>query len=328
MSGVTSASTPKETAKAAVEMEGLFDEVSVEAAEELFARDQSKAVAVLSKGEKMGFAEFGSSTGIPVLFIPGVGVGRMIGVTLHQVAKQNNIRIISLDRPGIGLSDDHDEQPRTKEFSRRLRDFAVKLGLPKFHLMGHSAGGMYAMAASVFLQDLVQEPVILLAPWVNPKTNQGSKLTVRFAANYLPSSFLSFGSKVNGSMLGLFSSSLPTMMKFQMSEREKRSVKNDSGARMLKLLAKSLGEGYTSGMSKDVLVCLERNGGCGFQAEDLQKRMIIYHGTVDDTVPFAAIQSFDESTGENISLRVVEKGTHNLCLDAAVIKGALAAIAK
>ena len=326
--GGSSASTPKNTATAAAEMEGLFDEMSVETAEELFSRDQSKGVVVLSKGEKMGFAEFGSSTGIPVLFIPGVDVGRMFGAIFHQVAKQNNIRILSLDRPGFGLSDDHDEKPRTKEFSRRLREFAVKLGIPKFHLMGHSTGGTYAMTASVYLKDLVQEPLILLAPWVNPKTNQGSKLTVRFAANYLPSSLLSFGSKVNGSMLGLFSSSLPTMMKFRMSERERRSVKNDSGARMLKLLAKSLGEGHNTGMPKDILVCLERNGGCGFQVEDLQKRMIIYHGTVDDTVPFAAIQSFDKRTGDNISLRVVEKGTHNLCLDAAVINGALAAIAK
>ena len=309
------------------EAPGLFDGLSVEEAQSLFDREESSKVAELAKGEKVGYAELGAPGGAPVLFLPGVGVGRMIGVVFHQFAQQLNIRLISVDRPGIGLSSDHDEEPRTKEFCRRLREFASILGIEKFHMMGHSAGGIYSMAASVFLKDILLEPVVLFAPWMDPTAYSGTKATVRFAANYLPSSWITFGSKVNGAMLWSFGSSAPTLMKAQMSKEERQSVSTETGGRMLRLVANTLGQGETSGMAKDVLLCLGRSGGAGFSPEELTLKTITFHGTQDDTVPLAAIKSFEASTGENVSVRVIHKGTHNICMNSVVVHEALRAVA-
>jgi len=68
--------------------------------------DKGNMTYKLVDGRVLGYAEFGDTHGKPVIYFHGGGAGsRFFAQTFESVALQNNIRIISPDRPGIGLSE-------------------------------------------------------------------------------------------------------------------------------------------------------------------------------------------------------------------------------
>jgi pimeloyl-ACP methyl ester carboxylesterase len=101
----------------------------------------------LPDGRKIGLAEYGSAGGRPVLFFHGSPDSRLSAAILAGAADRNAVRLIALDRPGMGLSD---PEPR-----RRLVDWPAdvdcvldRLGVGKVGLVGVSAGAAYLYAFS------------------------------------------------------------------------------------------------------------------------------------------------------------------------------------
>src|SRR4051794_1566273 len=66
------------------------------------ARDEEKRIQ-LRDGRWLGYSESGDSAGIPVLFFHGFGTTRVI-CPADSSARQLGIRVIAVDRPGLGLS--------------------------------------------------------------------------------------------------------------------------------------------------------------------------------------------------------------------------------
>lgn len=96
---------------------------------------------------KIGFAEYGSPTGIPAFFFHGAPGSRYDGIVYHDPAKKLDVRIICPDRPGHGLS--------TFVPNRRLVDYpsdisalAQHLKLGPYHCFGQSGGGPYSVACA------------------------------------------------------------------------------------------------------------------------------------------------------------------------------------
>lgn len=65
--------------------------------------DNSTTIA-LSDGRKLGYTEYGSPNGTPIICLHGVPGSRIDFERSDTSAKKVNARIISIDRPGIGLS--------------------------------------------------------------------------------------------------------------------------------------------------------------------------------------------------------------------------------
>lgn len=106
----------------------------------------------LADGRRLAYAEWGRPGGLPVLYCHGFPGSRLEARLADAVARQLGIRLISPDRPGFGAS-----EPR---LGRRLRDWpgdlaalADHLGLARFHLLGVSGGGPYALACAEALRD-------------------------------------------------------------------------------------------------------------------------------------------------------------------------------
>lgn len=59
----------------------------------------------LNDGRKLGFVEYGNPQGKPLFFFHGWPGSRFSGKETDKAAKNIGVRIISVDRPGIGLSD-------------------------------------------------------------------------------------------------------------------------------------------------------------------------------------------------------------------------------
>jgi pimeloyl-ACP methyl ester carboxylesterase len=95
----------------------------------------------------LGYAEWGDHGGRPLLYFHGWPGSRLEGRLGDEAARAQGVRLIALDRPGMGLSD---YQPR-----RALVDWPVDvsqvtaaLGLDRFAVLGISGGGPYAAACA------------------------------------------------------------------------------------------------------------------------------------------------------------------------------------
>jgi len=98
---------------------------------------------ILSDGRKLGYAEYGDPKGKPLFFFHGVPSSRFQANVLDNVAKKLNVRIISLDRPGYGLSDFKKER-KLLDWPDEVSEFADKLQIKRFAIVGVSGGGPYA----------------------------------------------------------------------------------------------------------------------------------------------------------------------------------------
>ncbi len=102
----------------------------------------------LKNGRRLGFAEYGDPSGRPVLFCHGMGGGsRLDARYLHQAALLNHCRLISLDRPGIGLSS-MKKNYTILSWSEDVEELADALNIQKFSMIGHSGGAAFVAACA------------------------------------------------------------------------------------------------------------------------------------------------------------------------------------
>ena len=102
----------------------------------------------LSDGRSLGYAEYGDLAGRPVLYLHGLPSSRleMNNPDMIEIAERLHVRLILPDRPGIGLSD---FKPYTiAGYPDLVAEFAGKLGLNWFPVMGVSSGGKFVAACA------------------------------------------------------------------------------------------------------------------------------------------------------------------------------------
>ena len=58
----------------------------------------------LASSRILAWSEFGCPDGLPVLFFHSNGSSRLEASLFHEQAKQSGLRLIAVDRPGIGKS--------------------------------------------------------------------------------------------------------------------------------------------------------------------------------------------------------------------------------
>ncbi|MFZ6005270.1 MAG: alpha/beta fold hydrolase [Actinomycetota bacterium] len=113
-------------------------------------------------GRFLGIAEFGPpwSEQAIVWFHGTPGARRQIPEEARRIADERKVRIIGMDRPGVGLSTPH--------LYHRLIDFTVdleialdRLGLERCAMVGLSGGAPYALAAAFAFPDRVPRVGIL-----------------------------------------------------------------------------------------------------------------------------------------------------------------------
>ncbi|MFB7531336.1 alpha/beta fold hydrolase [Streptomyces sp. NPDC056178] len=100
----------------------------------------------LPGGRQLGWAEWGPVNGVPVLLSPGAATSRHLGFG-HDVAAGLGVRLISLDRPGLGASSPL--PGRTfGDFADDIRAFAALRGLDRPLMVGNSQGAPFALACA------------------------------------------------------------------------------------------------------------------------------------------------------------------------------------
>lgn len=99
----------------------------------------------LPDGRQLGYAEYGEPHSNPILFFHGLAGSRLDARLLHKIAITNHCRLISIDRPGMGLSS-FDQKRTILSWADDAEAFADHLNLPKFAIIGHSGGAPFVAA--------------------------------------------------------------------------------------------------------------------------------------------------------------------------------------
>ena len=134
---------------------------------------------------RLSFAEYGSRTGPAIVWMHGTpGARRQIPLEARAHADEQGLRIIGIDRPGIGSSSPH-LYPDVLDWTRDLEILLDTLAIDTVRLIGLSGGGPYVLAAGAALPDRVHGIGVLggVAPTQGPDAVPGGliQLAVRLA---------------------------------------------------------------------------------------------------------------------------------------------------
>ena len=114
--------------------------------------DRTAQQIELPDGRMLGFAELGSTDGTPIIYNHGFPASRLEARLVESQATELGVRLIAVDRPGLGLS--------TPKPGRTLSDWPVDitcladhLGLDRFAMLGVSGGGPATLACAFHLAE-------------------------------------------------------------------------------------------------------------------------------------------------------------------------------
>lgn len=134
---------------------------------------------------RLSFAEYGYPRGPAIVWMHGTpGARRQIPLEARAYAEEHGLRIIGIDRPGIGSSTPH-LYPHVLDWTADLAMLLDALAIDTARIIGLSGGGPYALAAGAGLPDRVHGVGVLggVAPTRGPAAPEGGiiQLAVRLA---------------------------------------------------------------------------------------------------------------------------------------------------
>jgi pimeloyl-ACP methyl ester carboxylesterase len=100
----------------------------------------------LRDGRRLAYAEWGDAEGAPVLFFHG-NPGSRLYCPDEGVTASARVRLLTIDRPGVGWSDVLPGRTFA-DWPSDVTEFADALGIKRFGVVGWSAGGPYAAACA------------------------------------------------------------------------------------------------------------------------------------------------------------------------------------
>jgi pimeloyl-ACP methyl ester carboxylesterase len=101
----------------------------------------------LDGGRCLAYRSVGPATGFPLFLFHGLAESRLTAHPDEDILEHLGIRLVTMDRPGVGLSDPHPKR-KLLDWPHDLTTLADHLGHQQFAIMGHSAGAPYVAACA------------------------------------------------------------------------------------------------------------------------------------------------------------------------------------
>ena len=251
------------------------------------ARPRVEGTVAVRDGRRLSYAEFGRSGGEPFIWMHGTpGARRQIPFDARTFADENDLRIIGIDRPGIGSSTPY-LYPNILDWTKDLEILADTLGIDTFRVIGLSGGGPYALAAGAAMPDRVKAVGVLggVAPLVGVDAIKGGIINiaplaapvlkaVRVPMGYAMSRAIRVIRPLAGAAIGAYAAVQPDGDKFLLREVDFKMMFLDdllNGSRF-----------QVSAPMADV-VLFARDW--GFTAADVSVPVFWWHGDADHIIP-------------------------------------------
>ncbi|KAL8869558.1 MAG: hypothetical protein Q9174_004188 [Haloplaca sp. 1 TL-2023] len=240
----------------------------------------------LPTGHTIGFAEYGSPSGTPMFALHGSPGSRYDALWLTSVAKKYHIRIIAPDRPGHGTSTFQKDR-RLIDYPSDISQLAKHLGIERYHVIGHSGGGPYALACAYGLPPKELLNVGVVAGMGPPPvlTLKDAGLYTVYVMNmmtYLPRLMRFF---INMSVKdgAVLNKNYQHMMKY-LTEEDRAEIGDPESQR---LGVKSLMEAYKQGADGAIRDGQIYSSPWGFELKDVHKKVHLFYGAKDTRTPLA-----------------------------------------
>lgn len=124
-----------------------------------------RRTVVLPDGRLIAFRDLGNPDGVPVFILHPVVQSSLMRPQEAAMAGECGARLISVERPGIGLST-HDPEGNYASFANDLASVADALGIGNFYMIGWASGAPYALTAASRLGARVSR-LALVTPRLN-----------------------------------------------------------------------------------------------------------------------------------------------------------------
>ena len=119
-------------------------------------------VVTLRDGRRMAYAEWGRADGRPVVLLHGMPGSRLLCPDDTQTERAG-VRLITIDRPGYGLSSPHPGRT-LRGWVSDYAEWAELVGLAPCPIVGWSSGGPYALACAVQRPECVTSVGLAASP--------------------------------------------------------------------------------------------------------------------------------------------------------------------
>jgi pimeloyl-ACP methyl ester carboxylesterase len=252
-------------------------------------RPRLEGSVAVRDGRRLSFAEFGRSRGAAVVWMHGTpGARRQIPVEARLFAETNDLRIIGIDRPGIGSSTPHLYRD-ILDWTGDLAELCDVLDIDTLRVIGLSGGGPYALAAGAAMPDRVHGVGVLggVAPTQGPDAISSGLMTLAaYAAPVLSVARLPLGFVLSrairlvrpfaGTFLDTYAAVQPRGDKELLARPEFRAMFLDD------LLNGS--RSHFGAVLSDIILFTRD---WGFEAADVQVPVHWWHGDSDHIVPYA-----------------------------------------
>ncbi|PTB64945.1 hypothetical protein BBK36DRAFT_1170610 [Trichoderma citrinoviride] len=250
-------------------------------------------VSFADVGFKPDSATAGRSTPT-VLFIPGMFGSRYIGAVLDPVARKYGVRVLVIDRPGMGFSTDVPLSRRIPTWIQIVPRLLAHLDISHVALVAHSAGMLYLLNSLHHHRNLLhpERPfVAFMGPWTDPAH---SKITSMQILQYIPTPAFNVWHRIprffavdaapvittSGTLLNkatsLFSTSMGINNAQELTALERNRQKladeydfpRDLQMELSTILTKKIFDENTVGANSEALQCLRKGKGWSWEACD------------------------------------------------------------
>lgn len=264
----------------------------------------------VENGRKISYMEWGDPYGFPIFYFHGTPSSRIEGALVDASAKNNNFRLIALDRPGFGKSSFHKKRS-FKDWVNDVEFLADKLNINHFGVAGHSGAGPYLFACGVYLDSERLKFIGALSPWgpiTKKEIAENLNLLDRFYMNISKRSLWIMRSLF--APLGWCAKYWPNLffyiMKRSVSKNDKGKMKNKDFIEIFKLMEI---EAFNQGSRGSSYEAYMAYNDWGFDLKDIKVPTCIYLGDKDIFVSKAMGRLMEKSI-YNVDFNWVLNGGH------------------
>jgi pimeloyl-ACP methyl ester carboxylesterase len=250
----------------------------------------------LADGRVLAYAEWGPPDGRPLIHFHGIPDGRF-SWGAGSACEDRDIRLIAVDRPGVGGSDPKPGRS-VVDWASDVEELAERLEVERFSVSGLSAGGPYALACAHEFGDRIEcVALISTAGRLDVPGFVGQMHTARawWLAAHLPRAMAFLYS--TGGRLARGSPTVALKLIAANFPKVDREVLNrpDISPRLLSAYVEATRAGGGRGLAEDMRVMLSP---WGFDPAEIGVPVYVFHGRRDAVAPPAHAEHWIESLAD------------------------------
>lgn len=235
----------------------------------------------LQDGRKLSYRIYGYPEGEPVFYFhgfPSSGIEVMLNNN-RQIAKELNIKIIAVNRPGYGISDFKPERTLL-DWPDDISELADSMGIDKFSVLGVSGGGPYAIVCAYKIPGRLNKVGVIsgVGPYDAPGAKQGAAGPIlkspRVIRKFILKGFRKMIDKNPEKVTRKMQKRFPESDRAVIAIPEERDV-----------LLNAIKEGLSAGPDGALQDTKIYKDYWGFNLEDVKKEVYLWHGEEDLSVP-------------------------------------------